>query len=129
MTMLKKILYGEDEADIREIAKIALEDIGGFELMICKNGKEVLTNAKNYEAQLILLDVMMPDMDGLTALKELRNIPFYKDIPAIFMTAKIQKNEIAEYSAMGVITTIAKPFDPVTLAEKIKAIWEETHAK
>lgn len=120
---LKNILYAEDEGDIRAIAQIALEDIGSFSVRFCVNGREVLEAVKDYTPDLILLDVMMPEMDGPTALSELRKIEAYAKIPAMFMTAKIQANEVEEYKALGAIEVIAKPFDPMTLAETIKNAW------
>ncbi|KTD46949.1 two-component response regulator [Legionella rubrilucens] len=121
---LNTILYAEDESDIREIAQIALEDLGGFEVIYCTNGFDVLKAAKETEPDLLLLDVMMPGMDGPTALSELRKMPGYVQIPAIFMTAKIQSEEIQHYMAMGALEVISKPFDPMTLADKIKSAWE-----
>lgn len=120
---LKNILYAEDEGDIRAIAQIALEDIGLFSVRYCVNGREALEAVKDYTPDLFLLDVMMPEMDGPTALSELRKIDECAGIPAIFMTAKIQANEIDEYKALGAIEVIAKPFDPMTLAETIKNAW------
>jgi len=121
---LKEILYAEDEPDIRAIAKIALEDIGGFSVKYCNSGKQVLKEITECEPDLILLDVMMPEMDGPTTLKELRKIPKFENIPVIFMTAKIQASEIADYKAMGVAEVINKPFDPMTLSEIIKKTWK-----
>ena len=120
---LKNILYAEDESDIRTIAQIALEDIGGFTVRYCSNGCKVLDAIKEFTPDLLLLDVMMPEMDGPTTLRELRKIECFSMIPAIFMTAKIQAEEIAEYKSMGAIEVIAKPFDPMTLAESIKNAW------
>ncbi|QMT59021.1 response regulator [Legionella sp. PC997] len=120
---LKRILYAEDEEDIRAIAQIALEDIGGFSVMYCSNGKKILEAAKEYTPDLLLLDVMMPEMDGPTTLRELRKNPDFIKIPAIFMTAKIQNNEIADYKSIGAIDVIKKPFDPLTLATSIKNAW------
>lgn len=120
---LRTILYAEDEEDIRSIAQIALEDIGGFTIRYCTNGEEVLAVAKTFVPDLLLLDVMMPGMDGPTTLKELRKIPTFTKIPAIFMTAKIQSEEINEYKTLGALDVISKPFDPITLAEQIKKIW------
>lgn len=122
---LNTILYAEDELDIREIAQIALEDLGGFEVIYCTNGYEVLEAAKNAIPDLLLLDVMMPGMDGPTALTELRKMPTYIQIPAIFMTAKIQIDEIHHYKTLGALDVIPKPFDPMTLAETIKLAWEK----
>lgn len=118
-----KILYAEDEEDIRVIAKIALEDIGGFTVKYCENGKVVLDVIQQFQPDLLLLDVMMPEMDGPTTLKKLREMPPFKDIPAIFMTAKIQPNEIRQYQDLNVLDIIAKPFDPMKLAENILAAW------
>lgn len=122
--LLEEILYAEDESDIRDIAQIALEDIGGFKVTFCSNGCEAIQKAKDIRPDLIILDVMMPQMDGPTTLRELRKLPYYELIPAIFMTAKIQSDEIAAYKAMGAIDIIAKPFDPMTLSTIIKSIWE-----
>ncbi|MDR3491647.1 MAG: response regulator [Gammaproteobacteria bacterium] len=121
---LKNILYAEDESDIREIAQIALEDIGGFIVTYCSNGREAVEKAKDIQPDLILLDVMMPEMDGPTTLKALRKIPYYSSLPVIFMTAKIQPDEIAKYKEMGALDVISKPFDPMTLADSIMKIWE-----
>jgi two-component system OmpR family response regulator len=124
---LTRILYAEDEPDIKSIAQIALEDIGGFTVKYCSNGREILDEAEAFQPDLLLLDVMMPGMDGPTALQELRKRPALKNIPAIFMTAKIQSVEIEEYKAMGVAGIIEKPFDPMTLAEKIREYWNQAN--
>jgi two-component system OmpR family response regulator len=122
---LNHILYAEDEPDIKAIAQIALEDIGGFTVKYCSTGKEVLEAAKTFTPDLLLLDVMMPEMDGPTALIEIRKLPQFADVPVIFMTAKIQTNEIDRYRTMGAIDVISKPFDPLLLADMIKAAWEK----
>ena len=124
MPNLKRILYVEDESDIQAIAKIALESVGGFTLMICSSGKEALEKAAEFAPELLLLDVMMPEMDGPSTLKLLRKIPELNSVPAIFMTAKVQPSEVEELKTLGALDVIAKPFDPMTLAEQIKKIWE-----
>ena len=124
---LIRILYAEDEPDIKSIAQIALEDIGGFTVKYCNNGREVVDEAEGFQPDLLLLDVMMPGMDGPTALLELRKRTQLKDIPAIFMTAKIQSIEIEEYKAIGVAGIIEKPFDPMTLAERIQEYWNKVN--
>lgn len=123
---LKRILYAEDEDDIRVIAQIALEDLGGFTVKYCNTGLEVLGVAEEFNPDLFLLDVMMPEMDGVTALQELHKISALKNVPAIFMTAKIQSNEIAEYKTLGILGVINKPFDPMMLAKVINDMWEAT---
>lgn len=126
---LKKILYAEDEEDIRAVAQIALEDIGGFNVNYCARGEEVLKAAEVFIPDLLLLDVMMPGKDGPTTLHELRKLPQFTAIPAVFMTAKIQPQEIEEYKAMGVIEVIAKPFDPIALADNLQRIWSKYHGQ
>lgn len=120
---LKKIMYIEDEEDIASIAKIALQDLGGFDVLYCSSGKQALENAESFNPDLFLVDVMMPEMDGPTTIKELKKNPKFKDTPFIFMTAKTQSSEIKEYLSIGAKSVITKPFDPITLAETIKGIW------
>jgi len=122
---LKKILYVEDEPDIQEVAKIALESVGGFILKVCSSGEEALKNAEEFSPQLLLLDVMMPGMDGPTTLAELRKLATIAAVPAIFMTAKVQPQEIEHFKSLGAIDVIAKPFDPMTLATTIRNSWSE----
>lgn len=121
---LKKILYVEDEPDIAQIAQLALETIGGFELESCGNGQIALEKGPKYKPDLVLMDVMMPEMDGPTALKKMREMPEFNNIPVIFMTAKVQPSEVAEYKALGAVDVIPKPFDPMTLAEQVQEVWK-----
>lgn len=124
--MLERILYAEDNDDIQQIAIIALETIGGFTLKICNDGAEAVAAIEDFNPQLILLDVMMPNMDGPNALIKIREIEAFKNTPAIFMTAKIQPDEVNKYIEMGAIEVIAKPFDPMTLADQIRTVWEKS---
>ena len=123
MADLNKILYVEDEADIQAIAQIALENVGGFEVMICSSGQEAIQQAQDFNPDLLLLDIMMPGMDGPTTLKELRKLSGLSDTPAMFMTAKVQPQEIEYFKSLGAIEVIAKPFDPMQLAETIQQAW------
>jgi two-component system, OmpR family, response regulator len=120
---LKRILYVEDEPSIRTIAITVLEAVGGFTVIACSSGKEALAAAPAANADLILLDVMMPEMDGPATLKALRQIPQTAQTPAIFMTAKVQASEIAHYKSLGAIDVISKPFDPMTVSAHISEIW------
>lgn len=123
---LEKILYIEDEADIRTIAELALEALGGFQLRVCASGGEALAAAEDFAPDLILLDVMMPDLDGPATLLQLRSLPGTRQTPAIFMTAKILPEELAGYRDLGALGVIAKPFDPMTLAEQVRSLWQES---
>ncbi|MFE0752611.1 response regulator [Inquilinus sp. NPDC058860] len=121
--VLTRILYVEDDADIRSVAGFALEAVGGFVLAACASGEEALTQAPGFAPQLLLLDVMMPGMDGPETLAALRALPGTAATPAVFMTAKVQPQEVARYRALGAIDVISKPFDPMTLSDEIRAIW------
>lgn len=125
MSTLTKILYAEDEPDIQSIAQMSLEMMGGFTLKVCNNGQEAANSAEEFAPDLILLDVMMPYMDGPTALKEIRKVPSLQNTPVIFMTAKVQHQEVEAYKELGAIDVIAKPFDPMTLSETIQTLWEQ----
>ena len=120
---LERILFIEDDTDIQKIAKLALEALGGFSVLACNSGREALAAVAGFAPDLILLDVMMPGMDGPATLKALRQLPGVDVIPAVFMTARVQAHEIADYKALGAADVIAKPFDPMQLAETVRGIW------
>lgn len=122
---LKKILYVEDEPDIRTIAKLALEAVGGFVVTVCPSGEDAVASAVAFAPDLILLDVMMPGMDGPSTLKALRELPGLESTPVVFMTAKVQPQEIALFRSLGAVDVIAKPFDPMTLAARVGDIWRQ----
>lgn len=124
---LKTIVLVEDDPDIQEVAVMSLEDFGEFEVTPCSSGQEALDKAPLVSPDLILLDVMMPGMDGPTTLQRLRQMPETINIPVIFLTAKSQPHEVAEYIKLGAIDVISKPFDPVELCEQIKTIWNRHH--
>jgi CheY-like chemotaxis protein len=121
---LARILYVEDEPDIRMVAQMALEAVGGFTVIACASGSEALAAAPSAEADLLLLDVMMPGMDGPSTLKALRALPATATTPVIFMTAKVQAAEVAQYMALGAVDVIHKPFDPMELSAQIGRIWD-----
>ena len=122
---LRRILLVEDDSDILEIATLALETIGEFTVETCNSGLEVVEKASRFKPDLILLDVMMPGMDGPSTLKALRATREFEETPIIFMTAKVMKDEIEQLKQMGALGVIAKPFEPETLSDQIKAIWEK----
>ena len=124
----RRITLVEDEPDIRAIAEIALCDIGGFEVQICASGSEALATIEAFAPDFILLDVMMPEMDGVETFTKLREIESLAEIPIAFMTARSGEEELNEYLAMGAARIIPKPFDPVRLPDEIKAIWTAQRA-
>jgi two-component system, OmpR family, response regulator len=123
---LSRIMHIEDDPSIQEVVRIALEIVGGMTVCTCSSGPEGLEKVESYAPELILLDVMMPGMDGPQTLQKLRSDPITQDIPVIFMTAKVQPSEIAEYQRLGALGVIVKPFDPMTLSDQIRALWSES---
>lgn len=123
MATLKRILMVDDEADIRTIAHLSLTAVGGFTVELCGSGPEALQKAESFAPDLILLDVMMPGMDGPTTLMGLRKIPSLTLTPVVFMTAKVQPQEIAQLMACGAMDVLPKPFDPMALPEALNRIW------
>lgn len=121
---LNRILLVEDEEDIRAVAEVALESVGGFELKVCAGGQEALESIGEFAPQLIILDVMMPGMDGPETLREIRKLSEYAKTPAVFMTAKVQSQEIESYIAEGAAGVIPKPFDPMALSDRVLEIWQ-----
>jgi CheY-like chemotaxis protein len=119
----ERILYVDDEPDIRAIAKVALEVVGGFEVLFCASGREAIDQAPKFAPDLIILDVMMPEMDGPSTFAALRRLTATAATPVIFVTAKVQKREIAQYLALGAVGVIHKPFDPMTLADDVRKLW------
>jgi DNA-binding response OmpR family regulator len=124
MIDLQNVMYVEDDPDIREIATLALQDVGGLTVKVCDSGQLALKEVDGFAPQLILLDVMMPDMDGPETLAALRLQGSIAEETAVaFMTAKVHPDELVRYRELGVTDVIAKPFDPMTLADDVRALW------
>jgi CheY-like chemotaxis protein len=121
---LQRIMLVEDEEDIRAVAELALEAVGGFTLKACASGQAAVATLDEFLPQLILLDVMMPGLDGPSTLRAIREHPGFADTPAVFMTAKVQQEEINGYLELGAAGVIPKPFDPMTLPDQIREIWD-----
>jgi len=114
----------EDDPDIQEVTTVLLSDIEDFEVKACGTAGEALQIAQDFHPDLILLDVMMPGLDGQGAFAAFRQMPATAATPVIFMTARVQPREILEYRQLGSLGVIPKPFDPNTLAETIQGMWD-----
>ena len=119
----------EDDLDIQIVARMALEAVGGYTVEICSGGQQALDVVEQFGPDLVLLDVMMPDMDGPTVLQHLRERPATAQLPIVFMTAKAQAHEVNSYREMGALDVISKPFDPMALSAKLADIWSQNRAK
>lgn len=124
-TELKKILYVEDDPSIAAVVTMTLEMLGDYEVKHCLSGPEAIDAAPEYAPQLILMDMMMPGMDGLETLENLKKISQVANTPVIFMTAKAQVQEQKTYEKAGAIGVIIKPFDTKELCPRIEELWED----
>jgi len=127
MPELKRILHVEDDPSIQAVAKVALEAVGGFEVLSCSSGKDAIDRVASFAPDFILLDVMMPGMDGPQTLEQLVNLVDINVVPVAFMTAKVQPAEVEHYRSLGARDVIIKPFDPMQLASQIRAIWSRSN--
>jgi CheY-like chemotaxis protein len=119
---IHSILLVDDEPDIRTIAEMSLSQVGGWKTILASNGAQALELAAKHKPDVILLDVMMPEMDGVSTFKALAAAAETRNIPVIFMTAKVQSHEKADYVGFGAAGVIAKPFDPMRLPSDILSI-------
>jgi two-component system, OmpR family, response regulator len=117
-----KVLLIDDEEDIRKIGRLSLEAVGKFETTVAASAAEGIALAKASLPDLILMDMTMPGMDGLAALAELQATPGLERVPVLFLTAKVQHEEIEHYVSVGAVGVIQKPFDPMTLPAEIRTI-------
>lgn len=122
---LKSILYVEDDLHVRTTAKLVLEVIGKFDVRDCGSGREALAAARDFVPDLILLDVMMPEIDGIRTLEMLRRMPHLIDVPVLFVTGHCSAGDIARYKQAGAIGVIPKPIVPLRLTGQLHALWEQ----
>lgn len=115
----KRILVIDDETNLCTVIQACLESLGGWETLTALSGREGLAIVQTQQFDAILLDVMMPDMDGIMLFQELQKNPATQAIPVILLTAKVQSTDLAQFAKLGVAGVIAKPFDPLTLVEQV----------
>jgi CheY-like chemotaxis protein len=125
---LQRILLVDDEADLGRIGEVALAKIGGFDVRVASSGTEAL-EAADFRPDLILLDVMMPGMNGLETLEAMGATSGLRGVPVVFLTARAQQHEIEEYLRAGALDVITKPFDPTSLADEVRDLWKSRASK
>ena len=121
---IEKIMMVDDEPHIRRIGELSLRGVGKWQVVLAGSGREAVELARRERPDVILLDVMMPGMDGLATLTELRESEDTRGIPVIFLTAKAQRHEVERFRLLGASGVLTKPFDPMTLPDEIRAIIE-----
>ena len=121
--IISKVMLVDDDDDIRRLGQISLEMVGRWSVVMASSGQEALLLASEEAPDIVLLDVTMPEMDGVTTYAKLRAIPSMGDVPIIFLTAKVLPGEVDGYLSLGATAVIAKPFDPMTLPDTIREIF------
>ena len=114
---IQKVLLVDDDPNIRKLARMSLERVGKWEVEVAASGSEAIELLERVKPDLVVLDVMMPGIDGRTTLTKLKETS--ATLPVILMTAKVQNEEIAEYLSLGALGVIMKPFDPMRLPKEI----------
>jgi len=122
---LEEIMLVEDDPDIQLITRLSLEVSGGYRVCVCGSGEEAVRSAKEHMPDLILLDMMMPGMDGLATMEALRKLPGMSATPMVFFTANTQDRVRRDLLHRGALGVIIKPIEPNALVEQIRKLWQE----
>ena len=124
---MRRLLIIDDEDDIREVAALSLEATAGWTILTARSGREGIATAALEKPEAILMDVMMPEMDGPTTFKQMQANPATAGIPVVLLTAKVQGVDQRRFAGLGVAAVLFKPFDPMTLAAQICEVlgWQE----
>lgn len=120
---LQKVLYVEDDEDIQRIVRMSLERVGKMSIEVVGNSTLAIEAMKAYKPDLVMLDWMMPEMDGPTLFRKMKEDPEVADLPVVFITAKASSRELEQLITMGAKGTISKPFSPKDLPEQLRALW------
>lgn len=123
MKQLEKVMLVEDDPDIAVLARIAIEEFGGLQFVHHASGADALDSIAEQKPDLLLLDYRMPGMNGAEVMSAVRNSEDGRDLPIVFMTASLMPRHVQRLRDLGALDVLAKPFDPLTLAERLKAIW------
>ena len=125
---LHSILFVEDDLHVRTTGKLVLEVIGKLDVHACRCASEALAAARTVHPDLLLLDVMMPEQDGVELLKALRQFPHLAQVPALFITSATNSDDLARYSAAGAVGVISKPLAPLTLAAQVIGLFDQARS-
>jgi CheY-like chemotaxis protein len=122
---LNRICYVEDDEDIQRIVRMSLERVGKMTVQVVGDPMQAIEAMKAFKPDLVMLDWMMPGMDGPTLFRKMREMPEIKHLPVVFITAKASSSEMDELRAMGAAGAISKPFSPKDLPDQLRSIWSK----
>jgi CheY-like chemotaxis protein len=118
----RTILVVDDEPDIRELARVSLEMVGGYQVVVAATGRAAVELIDSSAPDAVVLDVQMPGMDGPATLAALRGTTAGAQVPVVFLTASVQETQVAELRRLGAVGVLPKPFDPMTLPDQLRAV-------
>ena len=124
MTELKRIVLVEDDEDIATLATMALQDLGGFDVVHFPSGEAAIEGLAEANPDLVILDYSMPGINGDQVLKRMRATPELACIPVVFLTASVMPSHVAKLKDLGAIDVFKKPFDPLVLSDRIRSVWD-----
>ncbi len=124
MSALNKIMYVDDDPDMLHIVALGLK-MGHFTVEVCNSGHDALQQVTSFQPDLVMLDMLMPGMTGTDTLRELHKVPGFEALPAIFLTAKVNKQQLETYKNLGAIGVINKPLNPLKLAGVVRELWDK----
>lgn len=127
MPKLRRVLFVEDDPDIALLGQIALEDIGGYDVLVCGSAEEAFDRFADFAPDIAVLDYRLPGKNGGELMVDLRAHPQGANFPIVFLTASVTRDIVARLEELGAAEVIAKPFDPLTLAAQIEALWQQLH--
>ena len=122
---LNRICYVEDDEDIQRIVRMSLERVGKMTVEVVSDPLQAIERMVAFKPELVMLDWMMPGMDGPTLFRKMREVPETKALPVVFITAKASQRELDELKTLGAVGTISKPFSPKDLPEQLRTIWKD----
>ncbi len=120
---LNRVCYVEDDEDIQRIVRMSLERVGKMTVEVVGDPMQAIERIKAFKPEIVMLDWMMPGMDGPTLFRKMREVPETRDVPVVFITARASQRELDELRAMGAAGVLSKPFSPKDLPEQLRAIW------
>jgi two-component system OmpR family response regulator len=120
---LQRICYVEDDEDIQRIVRMSLERVGKMTVEVVTDPNTAIGVMREFKPDLVMLDWMMPGMDGPTLFRKMKQLPEIASLPVVFITAKATQRDMEELIALGAAGTISKPFSPRDLPEQLRAIW------
>lgn len=126
MTTLRRILHVEDVPAIQLVARIALERLGGFEVLSCASGQEALAQLASFAPDMLLIDAQLPDMDGAELLRRCLALSPGRPVPVVFLTGHLEKDQRERLRQLGAAAILDKPFDPLRLSDRLRDIWQTT---